>query len=33
MEHPGRVTSSVIFVSELGRSVDFYRDPRLWRVS
>jgi hypothetical protein len=26
MEHPARVTSSVIFVSELGRSVDFYRD-------
>lgn len=26
MEHAARVTSSVIFVSELGRSVDFYRD-------
>jgi catechol 2,3-dioxygenase-like lactoylglutathione lyase family enzyme len=26
MEHRARVTSSVIFVSELGRSVDFYRD-------
>jgi catechol 2,3-dioxygenase-like lactoylglutathione lyase family enzyme len=26
MEHPARVTSSVIFVAELGRSVDFYRD-------
>jgi catechol 2,3-dioxygenase-like lactoylglutathione lyase family enzyme len=26
MEHPTRVTSSVIFVSDLDRSIDFYRD-------
>ena len=26
MEHPARVTSSVIFVSDLDRSVGFYRD-------
>ena len=26
MEHAARVTSSVIFVSDIDRSVDFYRD-------
>jgi catechol 2,3-dioxygenase-like lactoylglutathione lyase family enzyme len=26
MEHPTRVTSSVIFVSDIDRSVDFYQD-------
>ena len=26
MEHPARITSSVVFVSDLGRSVEFYRD-------
>jgi len=26
MEHPARITSSVVFVSDLDRSVEFYRD-------
>ena len=33
MEHAARVTSSVIFVSQLGRSVDFYRDVFACQVS
>jgi catechol 2,3-dioxygenase-like lactoylglutathione lyase family enzyme len=26
MKHPARITSSVVFVADLGRSVEFYRD-------
>lgn len=26
MEHPARITSAVVFVSDLGRSVEFYRE-------